>query len=134
MPLCSEKKDNLNMSIKNAFTPNNMRINKDIEDFINTYVTSFVAWDLIVFFHYNPNVIDSSKNIALKLGRNENEVRKALTELTEKGILKLDNEVYSLQLQEEVKEQIENFVKILSDRSQRLQAVSMVLKKITKQA
>ncbi len=123
------------MGIKNAFTPNNMQLDAEIETFIKKCINSFVKWDLLVFFHYNPTVSDNPKNIATRIGRNEEEVREALEELKNENILDLKDETtqtYSFSPAEKNRVMIEKFIELLKDRQARLQMVSLVLNSLRK--
>ncbi len=116
-------------------TPNNVQLDEEIKTFIKEYINSFAVWDLIVFFHHNPNVYDNPKNIAIKVGRSEEEVKTALEELASKKVLNLKDEsslVYSFEPPKPIQELTKKFVRLLSDRSARLQIVSQVLKQLQK--
>lgn len=112
-------------------TPNKPQLDEEIKTFIKEYITTFAVWDLIVFFHHNPNVCDNPNNIAIKVGRSEEEVKNALEELASKKVLNLKDKnslVYSFEPSKQTKKLIEKFVWLLSNRSARLQIVSQVLK------
>lgn len=129
------KNDNSFVGTKNSFNPNNLQLNEEVEAFVNKYIDSFVTWDLIVFFNHNPNVFDTSNNIARKIGRNEEEVSAALEELKNKNVLNLLNKtprIYTFEPSNEIKQMIGKFVELLKDPVARLQIVSLVLKQATK--
>ncbi len=107
-------------------------LSPEMESFVEKYVDSFLAWDLIVFFHQNPQAIDSSYNLSLRLGRKERDVKEALKKLVEKGVLKEkgeENPLYIYSPLDEVREKVDQFVQSLSSRTFRLQVLSLVLKK-----
>ncbi len=104
----------------------------EMEKFIEKYIDSFLAWDLIVFFHQNSEIKDSSHNLSLRLGRKEKDVREALVKLRDKRLLKekgRKDPLYTYSPPDEVKEKIDEFVKSLSSRTFRLQVLSLVLRK-----
>jgi len=121
------------MTLKNAFSSNNIQINGETREFITNFVDSFVKWDLLVFFYHNPNAVDNPNNIASRLGRKEEEVKEALEELKKKGLLSTKGEsIYAFETSEENKKMIEKFTKLLKDRNSRLEVLSLVLKQIKK--
>ena len=49
-------------------------------EFVKSKVTSFIKWDLIRFFHENPNTVDTAENIARYAGRHITAVEPELEE------------------------------------------------------
>ncbi len=54
---------------------------------LNSYIDTFVKWDLLSFFYNNPHTIDTVDNIARYAGRDEETVQQELTGLAAKGLL-----------------------------------------------
>lgn len=103
-----------------------------MREFLDSYVDSFISWDVIVFFHTNSGVIDTPKGLAARLGRHEDEVKKVLEQLCQKGVLgkkQKDATLYFYTPSEEVKKDIDQFVRSLDDRSFRLQILSILLRR-----
>jgi hypothetical protein len=103
-----------------------------MEEFLDNYIDSFIAWDLIVFFHTNSGVIDTPSGLAARLGRHEDEVKRALEQLCQKGVLgkkHKDATLYFYTPSEEIKKDIDHFVRSLDNRSFRLQILSALLRR-----
>ncbi len=103
-----------------------------LERFIQTYLDSFTAWDLISFFYYNPGVVDNLQGLAARLGRSAESVAEALEKLVEKGQVSKKGspvEVYFYTPDEEFKELVELFNQAIEDRLLRLKILSLLLKK-----
>ncbi len=105
----------------------------ELRKFIERFVDSFVSWDLIVFFQNNPGIVDTPTGLASRLGRKEEEVRKALDGLCQKGLLRKKEgggkEVYIYSPPPHLKKVVDEFTKSLDDRSFRLRVLSYLLKK-----
>ena len=69
-------------------------------EFLKTKVNSFIKWDLVRFFHENPNTTDTAENIARYAGRDVAIIEVELDELVGAGVLERqrigDLQVYSL--------------------------------------
>ncbi len=46
-------------------------LNKNLKEFVDKYVTSFVCWDLSNLFSRNTGLVDSVEGIVSRLGRKE---------------------------------------------------------------
>lgn len=101
-------------------------------DFIKKKVNSFIKWDLVRFFYGNPNTTDSVENIAKYAGRNIAAVQSELEELVESGVMQMqlvdDISVYSLALDEEMRQLIEKFILACEDRHFRVKAVYHIIR------
>ena len=101
-------------------------------DFIKNKVNSFIKWDLVRFFYGNPNTTDSVENIAKYAGRNIAAVQSELEELVESGVMQMqlvdDISVYSLALDEEMRQLIEKFILACEDRHFRVKAVYHIIR------
>ncbi len=100
-------------------------------DFLKVSVNSFIKWDLIRFFHENPNTADTSADIARYAGRTPEGIRKELTELIQAGILNQEAvgaiTVYSLSTDPAVRNLIEQFVSACSDRRFRVKVIYHII-------
>lgn len=104
----------------------------ELEQFIEEYLDSFVSWDLIVFFHHNPGVIDGALGLAARLGRSVESVEEALAKLEAKGVVKRKSEVdpiYSYTPDEDFMRKVQLFNQALENRLLRLRILSLLLKK-----
>lgn len=101
-------------------------------DFLKNQVNSFVKWDLVRFFHENPNTTDTADNIARYAGRDPVAIEHELAELSESGVLQRetvgDLTVYSLATDEEMRGLIEQFVVACNDRQFRVKAIYHIIR------
>lgn len=105
----------------------------ELKEFVEGYVDSFVAWDLILFFYNNPEVTGDVVTLATRLGREEEAVEVAAKTLTAKGILREEAKgIFTYRLSERTAEQIKKFVSALETTDGRLSVLLCVLEKISK--
>lgn len=111
--------------------------NNKMDEFLNKYIVSFIAWDIIVFFARNPGAFDTSEGIARRLGRKDEEVQKELKYLSKISFLtsrKTDEgEVYFLASNTENRKFLDDFLLKMDNRIFRLKLLSRLLKKRTQQ-
>jgi hypothetical protein len=104
----------------------------DLLAFLRTKVNSFVKWDLIRFFHDNPQTTDTAENVARYAGRNAETTRSELADLAQNGILvenRLgDMTVYSLANDPELRDLIRRFVAASDDRQFRVKAIYHIIR------
>jgi hypothetical protein len=95
--------------------------------FLKDRVNTFVKWDLVHFFHANPNTSDTPENTARYIGRNPDEVRAALETLAADGLLAAQAlggmPVYRLTEDAEARALVTRFVEACADRQFRLRAI-----------
>lgn len=119
-------------------TPEFGKLDKETTAFVNEYINSFVKWDLITFFSYNPEAIGTVADIAGRLGRTEKDVREALANLVRKGLLGKRSEggktLYYYEPSDELEKKVTSFVKCLEDRTQRLQILAKLLRTRSEQS
>lgn len=113
-------------------TPEFGKLDKEIASFIDEYVCSFVKWDLITFFSFNPDTIGTAADIAGRLGRAEKDVERALKDFVRKGFIKKRSEgekiLYYYEPSDEMRGKVSFFVQCLEDRTKRLQILAKLLK------
>ena len=101
-------------------------------DFVKTRVNTFIKWDLVRFFHENPNTADSVENIAKYAGRNPIAVKPELDELVEAGIMQKQLVggimVYRLTEDKEMRRLIGEFIAACEDRHFRVKAVYHIIR------
>ncbi len=107
----------------------NASLNGDIKNFINQHVTSFLVWDLLVFFHRNPTVVDDADGLAKELGRSVDDIELAAGELMRKAVLGREETSYKYTACDEMKASVATFVEALNDREKRLWILSEVLQR-----
>jgi hypothetical protein len=107
-------------------------MNPQLLEFLQRTVNSFVKWDLVRFFHDNPHTTDTADNIARYNGRSVEAIRPELIELTQDGVLEQnqlgDMIVYSLTLDPQIRELLEQFVKASDDRQFRVKAIYHIIR------
>ena len=101
-------------------------------DFVRNKVNSFIKWDLVRFFHENPNTADSVENIAKYAGRNVSAVKPEVEELVEAGVMEKrivgEIPVYRLSNGEEMRHLVDSFVEACEDRHFRVKAVYHIIR------
>ena len=121
------------MVIDDDFTAKLMNdMSPELLDFIKTKVNSFVKWDMVRFFHENPNTADTVDSIALYAGRNVAVVEPELRELVESGVLtsrRLNQmTIYSLCTEQTVRRLVNEFIAACDDRNFRVKAVYHIIR------
>ena len=101
-------------------------------DFVKTKVTSFIKWDLIRFFHTNPDTVDTAENIARYAGRSLAAVEPELEDLEASGIMQRkligDKVVFTLTDDPEMRDIIGEFMHACEDRQFRVKAVYHIVR------
>ena len=101
-------------------------------EFLKTKVNSFIKWDLVRFFHENPNTTDTAENIARYAGRDVTIIEVELDELVGAGVLERqrigDLQVYSLVSDVEMRSLVEQFIRACDDRQFRVKAIYHIIR------
>jgi len=101
-------------------------------EFLKTKVNSFVKWDLVRFFHENPNTTDTAENIARYAGRDVATIEIELDELVGVGVLNRqrigDLIVYSLADDPTVRSLVDQFILACDDRQFRVKAIYHIIR------
>lgn len=108
------------------------QMNSELEAFVNNYVDTFVAWDLLALYHKNPRLKDTVSQLAQRLGRKEEDVEDGVKQLTKKGILtavQSASPLYTYDPPAELRQKIDKFVAALDVRETRLLILSLILQK-----
>jgi hypothetical protein len=107
-------------------------MDKRLLDFLKTQVNSFVKWDLVRFFHNNPNTADTAENVARYAGRDPAAIEQELVELAKSGVLSCETigemRVYSLATDQEMRDLIDQFVLACDDRQFRVKAIYHIIR------
>ena len=101
-------------------------------EFLKTKVNSFVKWDLVRFFHENPNTTDTAENIARYAGRDVSTIEVELDELVGAGVLHRqpigDLIVYSLADDPHIRSLVDQFILACDDRQFRVKAIYHIIR------
>lgn len=108
-------------------------LNKNLKEFVDKYVTSFVCWDLSNLFSRNTGLVDSVEGIVSRLGRKEEDTKKGLEELVGKGVLEkrkiAEITTYELVDDPKIRKSLEDFSHALDSRDIRLCILTLMLQK-----
>ncbi|MEA3309624.1 MAG: hypothetical protein U9Q70_08965 [Chloroflexota bacterium] len=100
--------------------------------FVKKYVTSFIKWDLLHFFHRNPHTIDTVENISRYTGRAPETVQRELVELAQSGLLEETHmgkmTIYALASSPKIQAQLAQFVTASLDKQFRIRATYHVIR------
>ena len=104
----------------------------EILEFVDQYIDQFVCWDILTYFHENPDVERKADGIALDIGRRESVIQPILSTLVEKGVLAIDAEEaeeprYTYAASAEFRKKMDDFLAAARDRTNRLAIVGRVL-------
>ncbi len=109
------------------------KLSPQLEGFIRKYITSFVKWDLVVFFCKNPGVANTATALANRLGRKPSDVSRALEDLAQDGLLAREaadtDSEYRFSTPEHLSSMVHEFVAALETREKRLQILTAFLRK-----
>jgi hypothetical protein len=100
--------------------------------FLQHQVNSFVKWDLVRFFHENPDTPDSADNVARQAGRDQAAIEQELIELADAGVLERytegDAAVFRLASDKEMRDLVDQFVTACNDREFRVKAIYHIIR------
>lgn len=105
-----------------------------VTQFVDRHVRSLLAWDIIVFFHRNPEAVLDARGLAARLGRREEELELELELLTSARILQVAGGLIRYRPPKDMHSQIGAFVDACQDRGRRLALIALVLHRIGKGA
>ncbi|NLS79730.1 MAG: hypothetical protein GXY76_20980 [Chloroflexi bacterium] len=101
-------------------------------DFVKEKVNTFIKWDLLRFFHGNPNTADTAENIARYVGRSAAAVKAEAQELVDDGLLQIrlvaDLPIYTLTQDRENRTLIDQFLGACEDRDFRVKVVYHIIR------
>jgi len=100
--------------------------------FVEDHVRSLLAWDVVVFFHRNQDVVITSAELAERLGRREEEVDPEIDFLCRTGVLDCEDGLIQYKASAENDLRIGEFVEACHDRSRRLALIALVLHRIAR--
>ena len=101
-------------------------------EFLKHKVNTFVKWDLVRFFHENPNTTDTAENIARYAGRDVGTIEVEMDELVGAGVLRRqrigDLTVYSLIDNPTMRALVDRFIMACDDRQFRVKAIYHIIR------
>lgn len=97
-------------------------------------MSSLLAWDILVFFHRNPDAVLDVEGLASRLGRRVEEVEPEIEALDEGRILQRAGGLIRYRPNAELRKQVTEFVEACQDRGRRLALIALVLHRIGKNA
>lgn len=116
---------------KLASQSSNNLMTERLRHFLKHKVDSFVKWDLLRFFHDNPQARDTAENIARYIGRDILSFEQELGDLVETGVLVADEvsgrKIYRLTNEENVRNVVHQFMEACHDRRFRVEAIHYVI-------
>lgn len=98
--------------------------------FVERHVGTLLAWDILVFFHRNPDAVLDAEGLASRLGRRVEEVEPEVTALCDGRILQCAGGLIRYRPTPELRTQVGEFVEACQDRGRRLALIALVLHRI----
>jgi len=101
-----------------------------VMQFVEDHVRSLLTWDILVYFHKNPEQAVDHDDLAHRLGRRPDELDPEIRALCECGILHCEGGVVRYEPDTPTRDTIGDFVDACQDRGRRLALIALVLHKI----
>jgi hypothetical protein len=98
--------------------------------FVDRYVRSLLTWDVLVFFHRNPDAVLDIEGLAMRLGRHVEELQFEVDELCRDRVLECSGGLVRYRPDSEMRDGVEGFANACEDRGRRLALIALVLHKI----
>lgn len=98
--------------------------------FVERHVGSLLAWDILVFFHRNPDAVLDAPGLATRLGRRVEEIEPEVEALCDGRILQCAGGLVRYKPTPEQRTQVSEFVDACQDRGRRLALIALVLHRI----
>lgn len=95
-------------------------------------MSSLLAWDILVFFHRNPDAVLDVEGLASRLGRRVEEIEPEVEALSDGRILQCAGGLIRYRPPADVRVQVSEFVEACQDRGRRLALIALVLHRIGK--
>ncbi len=115
-----------------------MKFDEEIEEFLQRHVNSFIKWEIIRFFHANPETGFTLNELSKIFSRTLKQLRPNIRELSEGGLIKQQkqdgNTVFSFDLsdadlkEKNMKKLVNDFVNLCQTRQGRLRVIYKMLK------
>ena len=101
-----------------------------VMEFVDRHVRSLLTWDILVFFHRNPDAVLDLEGLASRLGRRAEELVPEVEALCDGRILSRAGGLIRYRPGPEMRESVARFVDSCQDRGRRLALIALVLHKI----
>jgi len=101
-----------------------------VMEFVDQHVRSLLTWDVLVFFHRNPDAVLDLDGLASRLGRRSEELQPEVESLCDGRILSRAGGLIRYKPSTEMRETVARFVESCQDRGRRLALIALVLHKI----
>ncbi len=102
--------------------------------FVDQHVRSLLTWDILVFYHRNPEAVLDLEGLASRLGRRPDELQPEIDELCRENVLHSAGGLVRYKPSPEMRETIATFVEACQERGRRLALIALVLHKINPHA
>ena len=102
--------------------------------FVDRHVSSLLTWDILVFFHRNPDAVLDIGGLSSRLGRRVEELRPEVDALVDGRIIAIAGGLIRYKPTPEMRATIGAFVDSCQDRGRRLALIALVLHKINPHA
>lgn len=99
-------------------------------EFVDQHVRSLLTWDILVFFHRNPDAVLDLEGLASRLGRRIEELEPEVDALCDGRILSRAGGLIRYKPAAPMRETVSRFVESCQDRGRRLALIALVLHKI----
>ncbi len=98
--------------------------------FVDRHVRSLLTWDILVFYHRNPEAVLDIDGLASRLGRKPEELRPEIEALVGSQVLQQAGGLIRYKPSSDMRETVGGFVEACQDRGRRLALIALVLHKI----
>lgn len=101
-----------------------------VMEFVDQHVRSLLTWDILVFYHRNPEAVLDIDGLASRLGRRSDELQPEIESLCDGHILSRAGGLIRYKPTAEMRDTVARFVDSCQDRGRRLALIALVLHKI----
>jgi hypothetical protein len=100
--------------------------------FVERHVNSLLTWDILVFFHRNPEAVLDAEGLATRLARRVEEIEPEIEALSDGRIVQCAGGLIRYKPSPELRDSVAEFVEACQDRGRRLALIALVLHRIGK--
>ncbi len=101
-----------------------------VMEFVDRHVRSLLTWDILVFYHRNPDAVLDLDGLASRLGRRPEELDPEIDALCDGRILSRAGGLVRYRPNEATRQTVTQFVDSCQDRGRRLALIALVLHKV----
>lgn len=106
-------------------------LGNSVIEFVQRHVNSLLAWDIVVFYHRNPDAVLDIAGLASRLGRRVDEIDPEIRHLCDSRILNSAGGLIRYRPAAHLSDQVADFVESCQDRGKRLALIALVLHRIS---